>query len=163
MNKDRETILTAYGLFAAMMAASFIPAAWAVMTATILYFIALAYPYYARKRAAAGGLTENHMTYIIRTIWIASLVAVATVAAGVCYVLALYDPSSINECTQNLMNGGMNAEACIADFMNANRSVLYSGGFIAVGPIAFYCLWRLFRGARKALNMLPLQNVNAWL
>jgi len=161
MDRDRKEILTAYGLFAAMMAVSFIPAAWAVVAATILYFIALVYPYQVRKHAAPGSLAENHMTYIIRTIWIASFIAVVTVAAGVFYVLALYDPSSLDACAQNLMNGGMDTEACITDFMGANRNVLYAGGFIAAAPVALYCLWRLFRGLKKSLNTLPMKNVKA--
>lgn len=152
MDKERKTILTAYGLFAAMMAVSFIPSAWAAVTATILYFIALAFPCHARKRAAAGSLTGNHMTYIIRTIWIASFMAVVTVAAGVCYVLALYDPASIDACAQNLMSGSMDTEACIADFMDANGNVLFAGGLIAAAPVAVYCLWRLFRGTNAALR-----------
>lgn len=167
--KERNKIITLYAVLFFSLIGGFVPHVLFAVIAILLFIGGMIAAYSARGKAEPHSLTANHMTYLIRTIWIVSLMVFVTTLAAGFYVLGAYDPTPVNACAERLMNmtdvAAMEqmVRPCMDDFVRVNFQVFMIGLLIAAGPVIPYFLWRLLKGLNRARNGYRLADEKSWL
>ncbi|MCD8497222.1 MAG: hypothetical protein LRZ85_03555 [Alphaproteobacteria bacterium] len=129
-----------------------------------------------RKTAEAESLTENHTTFIIRTIWIATLISVLSLTAGSAYMLPQIDYTAFAPCAESLATKGPEfaqnasfeevyaaAQPCMHLFIDVNLRLLTITALIVALPIIFYLIFRYVRGLSRAAKGYRIANPRSWL
>ncbi len=171
MNKEHKKITHIYAALTVSLLMSFLPMMAAAAMALIMFTGVWIAAYALRKKADHDSLTTNHMTFIIRTMWIASFFATITMTAACIYVLSVYDPSSIGACAQTLMNSGaadmtameLAVKPCMDEFMSTNMTYFINGAVMGAGPVVIYLGYRLSKGLARALKGHRIGNVKSWI
>lgn len=172
-NKEQKAINNIYALLCVSLLMGFIPIMTAALLALLMFTGALIGAYVIRSKADEHSLAANHMTFIIRTIWIASLFALISTAIASAYLLPNYDNSMLMACAdqvvQNLGSGMTDPvlleeklKPCMDDFMQANKSVFIIATIIAATPIVVYMGYRLAKGLSRAVKGHRIGDVKAW-
>jgi uncharacterized membrane protein len=149
----------------------FVPSPAFVIVALILFCIVPPLAGRIRRHANPESLVANHMTYLIRTVWIFTLLALVTVIAATIYVLSVYDPGPLQSCIATITaatQAGQNPdpqmlEPCIGNFALANKTTFAIGGLVAGLPAVLYLVYRLARGISRAQKGYRIDNVKNWL
>lgn len=171
-----KTVVGFYLIFALGLFLSCLPVISAAITALLLVTGVLIAAYVMRGQHAAGGYVDNHMTYIIRTIWIGSLYALLTLALGSFYILAFIDNAPLQPCIDRILNMESNPaavadpvalyagfESCYREFIAVNYKIFVIGGIIAIGPIVFFFFTRCWHGYQRARKSYRVANVKSWV
>lgn len=175
-NPDQKKILNLYAVLAATLLLSLVPHKMAALIVLVFFTGLLIGAYRLRKTAAPESLLENHMTFLIRTIWISGLLGAATTAAAASYMLGDLNYLPLNECAEALASRGAEAlesmgqseimkaaEPCMAEFWDSNKKLLYTGGALSAGPVMLYMIYRLAKGLSRALKAYRVANPKSWL
>lgn len=163
MEAELKTVKKIYAAMAIMLALSLVPSTWAAM-AVMIFFTAILYIASSiRKKSVPDGFAAIHMTYIVRTIWISSLFAAITGALASIYVLANYDPSSIHDCMDNVIDEGFDARTCLDAFIDANYAIFRNGTVMAGVPVGIYFVYRFVRGFAASFKGKTIERPKAWL
>ncbi len=169
-SKEQKTITNIYALFTVSLCMTFLP----MMTAAVLAFLMFTgtwiAAYVLRKKHGEDSLISNHMTYIIRTMWITALFGSITTTIACVYILGVYDPSAINACAQSILGtGGQDMAAmeaavqpCMDEFLATNMAVFMKGTMIAGAPLVIYLGFRLTKGVTRAVKGHRLGNIKSW-
>lgn len=167
--KEQKVILQIYAAMTASLLVSFVPHVAAALPALLFFTGTLVAAYVLRARHGDDSLMANHMSFIIRTIWISTFLAAVTVAGASFYVLMHYDPSPILACADKLM-GMVSIPAmettirpCVDDFVGVNRRIFIDGTLIAAAPVALYFAFRLARGLSRAGKGHRIANIKNWM
>lgn len=172
-NKEQKTINNIYALVCVSLIMGFVPMIEAAVLCLVMFMAAFIAAYIIRKRADAESLTANHMTFIIRTIWIASLFLLGTMSVAIIYLLPNYDPAALHICNERIsalvMEGvtdvvRLEAEIkpCMDNFMADNFRTFMIATAIAAGPIVIYMGYRLARGLSRAIKGHRIGNLKGW-
>jgi uncharacterized membrane protein len=167
---EQRKIMQVYGMLGASLLLGFIPNVIFAIPALILFCCVPPIAGRIRRRADPASLAANHMTYIIRTIWIATLLAAVTTALATVYILSAYDTSPLQSCVDKLINsgnvGGSSASTllmpCMDSFVTVNKNIFLLATLGAAIPFALYLVWRLSRGVSRAQKGYRLANVKSW-
>lgn len=146
---------------------SFVPFAIAQLASISLILAVLIMAYIYRAKDSDDGLLFNHMTYLIRTIWIGStFLGIGVIAAGL-YMYVQGDHTLIQDAANQAANGVMFSEEALiqlsSDYMNANKSVLILGTGVFVGPAILYFIYRIANGYSRAAKGYRIANPKSWL
>ncbi len=172
---EQKKTLTIYGLFIAALLGSFLPSLIFASAAFILFFVVLIAAYIMRGGADEDSLTQNHMTYLIRTIWIGSLIMTVTTLVGSVYLYASVDNAPLMPCLERFVDSStlMQAQSmsglkqlfgsCFDSYIKVNLMVFIIGGIICAGAPVAYFSYRLFTGTKATLNNAKITNVKRWL
>ncbi len=163
-----KLITNIYAVLAVSLIISFLPVAAAAAVAMAMFLGVWIAAYVIRGRAEPNSLTVDHMTFIIRTIWIAGLFALIGMTVATIYLLGVYDPAALFNCT-----GAVSADAdmaaieaavkpCMDEFIAANMPYFLTGTAIAAGPVVIYLAYRLTKGLSRALKGHRIGDVKAW-
>ena len=175
MATAEKTILRVYGAFAATLIFMLIPHIGMCVIAILLMLGTTIAAYSVRRKAEPDSLAADHMTFIIRTIWIGSGLAAITTALASGYMLATADMVPLQSCSnhaaQTMANTGTQDPAaiqalmqpCIDGFVNGNMGVLTNAVIIAAGVPMLYFAYRLAKGLSRARKGHRLGNVKSWL
>ncbi len=174
-NPEVKSIIRIYGAFVASLLMSFVPDPVFAVIAAVFFTGVLAAAYLVRRKAEPESLTENHMTWIIRTIWIVCLFSLATIAAGGVYLWTQVDYSAIQPCAETAgdlvmaRNGNIEArelvaimEPCKRAFLDDNRIALIIATITAAFPLVLYLILRLTKGISRASKGYRLANPKEW-
>jgi uncharacterized membrane protein len=128
-----------------------------------------------RSDATQGSLLENHMTYIIRTIWVGSFLALITLAVAAIYLFKALDNTPLEPCINDLLGfmslGDFSAietletqigDKCLTPYLAKNFTPLVTSAIIGIGPVVIYFLFRFLRGYTRARNGYRLAKPRAW-
>ena len=177
MATAEKTILRVYGAFAATLIFMLIPHVGMCIIAILLMLGTTIAAYAVRRKAEPGSLAADHMTFIIRTIWIGSGLAAITTAMASYYMFMTAELLTLSNC---IISTGENFATrpyseydyfafekdmmrCIQDFTNDNSSVLFVSLLIAEGAPMLYFTYRLAKGLSRARKGHRLGNVKSWL
>lgn len=146
---------------------SFVPLAVAQIASISLIVAVLVMAYLYRARDNEDGLLYNHMTYLIRTIWIGStFLSLGVIAAGI-YMYLQGDHSLIHDAANQIAGGTMLSEQALIgltkDYMSANKNVLILGTGVFVGPAILYFIYRIANGYSRAAKGYRIANPKSWL
>ena len=170
-SKEQKSVLNIYALLCVSLVVSFIPLAQAAALAVIMFTMALIGAYHVRRKSLPESLAINHMTFVIRTIWIMTLFATVTTSVASVYVLMYYDPLPLMDCANRLLSAGVTTDMaaardlimpCMDNFVRTNVHVFALGGLMAATPIVIYAALRLARGLSRALKGHRIGDVKTW-
>jgi uncharacterized membrane protein len=170
-DKEYKHVMQVYGALCAALVMSLIPQVLYATVALLLFTGVMTAAYIVRRQGEKDGLAENHMTFIIRTLWISSLLAAITTALAAAYVLSVYDPGPVNECANQLLNMGLSDYAgmqravapCLDEFLAVNQAPFMIGTALAAGPVMLYFIYRLLKGLARAAKGYRIAHVKNWL
>lgn len=167
-DKEQKIVTNIYAALSVALLMSFVPMMSAAVLATLMFMGVLVASYFIRRKADPASLTADHMTFIIRTIWIASFFALITMGAAIAYVLNVYDPSSVAACANNLAGAIDQAsmmaaiQPCMNEFMAANMRYFINGAIIGAGPVVIYFVYRLAKGLARAVKGHRIGDNKSW-
>ena len=106
-NPERKKTLNIYTLFGVTLLSGLIPHWIGAVAALVLLTFLLSWAYSAKGGFEKDGFGENHMSFIIRTIWIGSFLGILTIIAGTIYMMLyiclLYTSPSPRDRTRSRM------------------------------------------------------------
>lgn len=159
MSKDQKTVLQIYIAYLASIIMSFIPSSPLSTFGTILFVIIFIATYYYRRKSSAGEFTYTHMQFILKTIWISSLILIVGMAAA--YLLANH---TIIYQTYESIKGGLflnedQINGLIMDYFRANIFVF----LLTLSPSLIYLGYRFIKGIIFAKNNQKIENLKSWI
>ena len=151
---------------------SFIPIPVAAVVSFMMFMCVLLAAYAMRRGLSEIDLTHNHMTYLIRTLWISGLVMILGLVASVIYMIGAIDNAPLDACLDNV--SGVTPESsmddmmavfspCMDEYMGANKGVLLISGVLAAVPILAYLIYRFVKGVKYAWHEQPVPTVKKWI
>lgn len=167
MDKEQKNVTQFYGAFAASVICNFIPLAivqifgWSLMLAVLIG----AYIYKARSKL--DSLAYNHMTYIIGTIWIGSLLLFLGMLVATYWVYAQGDHTVIEGLIATVNSGTIVSEAemtsVLHSYMQQNYKLLMTVTLSTVGPAVLYVVYRTACGLSRASKGYRMAKPAGWL
>lgn len=155
-----------YAAFAAVIILQAVPQETIALAGALIFLVMFIGAYVYRGRATEDDLVHNHMTYIIRTTWIAGLFFAIGFAAAVWIVYSMADISMINEMMRNIRAGQLYTEQQIRNVLNqayaVNHKLLMITGAITLGPSVIYLVIRIAKGMARAMKGYRMANPRAW-
>jgi uncharacterized membrane protein len=174
-NPELKPIAHVYGAFVAALLLSFIPDPLFAVVSVLFFAGVLVAAYIIRRKSETDSLTENHMTWVIRTIWIVCLFSFITTAAGGIYLWTQLDYSAMEPCSANMgeyiLSQGENisnkqllalAEPCKDEFFAANMRAFIIAATIAALPLVLYLVLRITKGLSRAIKGYRIANPEEW-
>jgi uncharacterized membrane protein len=172
---NQKKVMRMYSAFGAGLVLSFWPSGIAALISLVLVLGVMTVAYMWRSDAEDGSLMENHMTFIIRTIWIGGFLALVTLVIAAAYLFRMLDNTPLNPCLNDLMNfmssGDMlNIEPlvqsmqdrCMIPYLARNLNTLITGGIIGIAPVVIYFFVRFSRGFGRARGGYRIASPKAW-
>lgn len=175
MASEEKNILRVYGAFAATLVFMLAPHIGMCLVAMLMMLGTLVASYTIRRKSEPQSLAADHMTFIIRTLWIGSGLALITTSLASGYMLATADMVPLQSCSdaaaQRIIETGTTdtmalqamMQPCIDGFINGNMGVLTNAVIIAAGAPMLYFAYRLAKGLSRARKGHRLGNVKSWL
>lgn len=168
-----KKIMMLYGLLVLSMVVSFIPHLAFAYLAMFMFVATLLLAHIFRAEDKEEGLLAHHMTWIIRTIWIASVLALPTIGLAAAYMIPNIDYSHMDHCVQeatalldpeNPDYAAMDdaIQPCMDNFLTHNKMVFAFAMLIGGGPLVLYLLLRLYRGLSAFRTGEKIDNVKRW-
>ncbi|MCB9988384.1 MAG: hypothetical protein H6868_03505 [Rhodospirillales bacterium] len=168
-----KKIMSLYGLFVVTLMASMVPSTGFAVLALFMITALMILAYVFRAEADEDSLLHNHTSFVIRTLWIAALFSVFTIAIASAYMIPQIDYSQMDSCVQqvtaqldpeNVDYGAMNAkmQPCMDSFIASNRMTFLFSMAIAAGPLLLYMLFRLIKGVARARHGHKIGNLKNW-
>ncbi len=172
---DQKKITRIYALFGVSLVLSLVPMISAALVSLSLGMGVLVTAYVLRTGSEEGGLLDNHMTYIIRTLWIGGLVALVSLAAASAYLFQSLDNTPLHSCLDGLLSMAATTIVpdkamldyitngpCWLDYWKTNIKVFVVSGVMAAGPVLLYFLARYARGLGRAMRGYRVAKPKAW-
>lgn len=159
MTKNQWDVLGVYITFILALISNFIPSTMIQAFGGILFFVVLCTAYFIRWKNKTVSFKNNHMTYLIRTFWIGSLI----LGIGMALSLLLADHSIINNTVEGMMNGISFSQEELTIIMRnyAFKNIVVFG--LTLLPSIIYLTYRTVKGMIKAYNNQEILDVKSWL
>lgn len=138
-----------------------VPYTLIAVPAMIAFLVLFTYCYVLRKRQEPDSLAEHHLTYLIRTIWIAGLILAACTLAGYLYVMHYLPKEDLMMLGDELMHT-THIQGPMNEFIRRNEALLIEGALIMAGPTILYIVYRFARGMARAWKGYRLASVKSW-
>ena len=172
---EQKTALRLYGVLGAALLMSLVPSVTAALFSMLLFVGLLIAAYVVRSGTDNGSFSENHMTFIIRTIWIGGFFSLVVMCFAAVYLFLNIDNTPLDPCIQNFLNQGTTnlqsigpAEmmeifrGCYNGYMDANFNLFILTGVLTGGPILIYFSIRFIRGLSRALKNYRVAQPKSW-
>lgn len=171
---DENRILTLYGALALSLILMLVPHWGAAFLSLVIFSAVLAIAYRWRRKAQPHDLMQDHMTFIVRTIWIGLLLTFVTTMAGGIYMVMVMDQRPLETCSMQvaemvLANNmpdigllGQMMQPCLIQFLQVNQQVMMMALLIAAILPLIYFAMRLSRGINRARGGHRIGNVKSW-
>jgi len=167
-SKEHKNITQIYALLTVSILMVFIPLFSAALLSTIMFLCVWIAAYILRSKAEENSLQENHMTYIIRTIWILGLFTFISSGIASAFIIPNMDISGFLSCSSTLPlteDYQLLIDAfipCAESFVETNKTLFIRSTIFAGGPLVIYVGYRLAKGLSRALKGHRIGNVKNW-
>ncbi|PZP56982.1 MAG: hypothetical protein DI586_01825 [Micavibrio aeruginosavorus] len=133
-----------------------------------LILVQLIFAYIARARFPRNeSFEENHMTYIIRSIWIYSSIAAIAMTIMAIILVQRGNMDSIYQLGDVYLNGGEPSEdqmrAAFDNYIADNKNLILEQYLIWLFPVQLYLVWRIFHGGGRAFKSYRVANPKRWI
>lgn len=156
---ERSRVLTLYLVFFGSILLLFVPSIYGALIGLFVCLMTLVGIHSVRSNAEEDSLTQNHMTFLIRTFWRTNLFLLYSAIVSSVYLVLFAEYKNIGNCMVTLPDLFVDAVNYM-NFNNFNKAINYCGVkfekdnslhviitlSIALGPSAFYLIWRYLRG-----------------
>ena len=159
-NKQQNTLASLYAVLFVLTAASLMPYPNVAVLGTILFLFVFIALYVFKAKAEEGDLLHNHTTYLIRSIWISSLLLIL----GIAFFFFAGDHFVMTQMMEDVaQTAAMPTEEDLhllsQQYLQDNISILT----LSFAPGLIYFLYRLCKGAARAVKGYRIQNPKGWL
>jgi uncharacterized membrane protein len=171
--KEEKTVLRVYAALSASIVMTFIPSIAFAIFSLLLFCGVLIAAYILKSKSEDESLLYNHMSYVIKTIWVGSLFATVAVVVGSFYMYNSMDHSPMMPCIDSIISSGaapMSNEylyqlfqPCIDNFMDKNLGLIITIGILCAGPVIVYFVYRLAQGLSRAMKGRRMSNTKNWI
>lgn len=148
----KKTLLTLYALVGAGSIMMLIPYMLLPYAGIACAFVGLMSAYFYRWKQKNNMMMAFHTTYIIRTVWVSSLILTIGVILFGCIIFYNGDMSVINMMMANVENGVVPSEADIASmqhiFVQTNKGLIITTALFVLTPYPLYLVYRTIKGLR---------------
>lgn len=175
MEENHKAVMNLYIGVGVSLLLSLLPTMSSALFSLLFLISVFIGAYYVRGTVERGSLTENHSTYIIRTLWIASFFSLVTTGAASAYMLNQLDYSMFHPCMDELGRQGTAfiesagmmdifhfIKPCVDGFLEENREFFMKSVLIAGGPVFAYAAFRLIKGLGKFNKDEMIENHLGW-
>lgn len=133
-----------------------------------LIIILLIIAYIARAKLPRNeSFEENHLTYIIRSIWVYSSIAAIGMTIMAIILVQKGNMDSIYQLGDVYMGGGEPNEAqmkaAFEAYITDNKNLILEQYLIWLFPVQLYLVWRIFHGGGRAFKSYRIANPKKWL
>lgn len=126
---------------------------------SLLFIVIFIATYVYKSKAPEDSLIHNHMRFIIKSIWVSSLILLVGMIAS--YLLA--DHTIIHQTYNTIMSGTYLTQeqihGLIMDYMKANLFVF----ILTLTPCLIYLLYRLSKGILHARKGYIIPDLKSWM
>lgn len=158
MNKDQKTILQFYTAYIVAIICNIIPSSAVQTFGLILFIVIFIATYVLRGKSAKDSLIYNHMQFMIKSIWISSLILLMGMTAA--YFIA--DHSIIYQTIESAKSGVFLTESqlnsILMDYMRANIFTF----ILTLTPSLIYLVYRFSKGVMYAKDGYVVPNLKNW-
>ena len=155
-----------YAALAAVIILQAVPQDTIALAGALIFLVMFVGAYIYRARAVEDDLVHNHMTYIIRTTWIAGLFFTVGFFAAVWVVYSMADISMIHNMMREIQTGTLYTKEQIEGVLNqayaVNQKLLLITGAVTLGPSVIYLVIRIAKGMARAMKGYRMASPRAW-
>ncbi len=168
MEKNRLAILIFYAILSAVVVLCCMPDTNYMNYGMTLSFVLLIITYIARARWPRNeSFEENHTTFLIRTIWIWSLLFVFGAVGGAIIVNNEGNTDAFTPMFQSIAEGIMPSpdemRPWVEQYKTDNHDLLIRTFLIWLSPAQIYLVWRILKGGERAFKNYRVANPKSWL
>lgn len=164
--KDKKVVMSVYGLMIISLVLQFIPALTVQIFALCLMGIAVLAAYVFRFGIKKDSFRAGHMTYLIGTVWIGSVLLSIGITIASFWFKQTGDHTMTHEMMNMVMQGVEITDSAMTEtffrYMKANAKSLILIGLLTCGPAIGYIVYRLARGFSRALKSMAIDNPKSW-
>ena len=166
--REQKNIINAlYAMIMASTILSFIPVIAAQLGALVLFLMVLIAAYVYKSKDDEDGLLHNHMTYLIRTIWIGSTFLVLAMIVASFWIAGQSDNTALQSIVDQLGAGQMLNEetitAAMKNYISDNQGLLLRVTLATIGPAMIYFVYRIANGFSRAWRGYRIAKPKGWL
>ena len=166
----KNKIIVCYNGVILSLCLSIHPNMWVQVPAQVIFLVIFVLTYMFRSKAEDKSLLDNHMTYLIRTIWIGSLFFCIGFIPGCIWFWEAGEHSLMLDYVADMMGGAyldpLVAQAAYEEmmkqYMAVNKDLLIKIGIITLGPSLAYMLYRMVKGLLRGAKGYRIMNVESW-
>lgn len=166
MMTAQKKITALYSAFALCVMMVCVPLMSVQNWAAILSLLVLISAYILRKKSPADSLEAHHATFVIRSLWIWSLVLILGMAGAGWVVSQNGDMAAITHLVDSVMNGAILSEDEINnafnDYIATNYDLILKTTVMWLAPAQIYGVWRIARGMSRAWKGYRVHNPSSW-
>lgn len=149
----RKKILSVYAMVAAGSIMMLIPVSLIPLAGFSCAMVGFITAYLYRWRAGDNSLMSEHMTFVIRTVWWASLILLVGMGLFASVLMSNGDLSMIHDLVAQAERGLVPTESDIqmmqAAFVQANKRLIAVAAIICLLPYPLYLVVRMVNGVRR--------------
>lgn len=167
MEKNRNSVLAFYAALSAVVIFCSLPNFQLQNIGYTLVTVALLLAYIARAYWPKNeSFEENHMTFVIRTIWVYSLFVFFGILGAGMMIGQNGNTDALNPMLDAMASGVQPAEADLESWMRQyyidNESLILNQSRIWLCPAQIYLVWRILRGGERAFKGYRLARPKSW-
>lgn len=168
MEISRIRILALYFLFAVAVVLGLFPDMTLQNISFLTYSILLVLAYIFRRMRKDDDLESHHCTYLIRSIWIFSFLAVVALFGAGYMVGQQADASALEDILSRMESGAQtpsedDLDAAFKVYYTVNQDLIFNLYRLWMCPALVYAAWRIVRGSVRAFHGYRVSQPRSWV
>ncbi len=167
-NEKQKNIITVLYIFLIVSTVLFFAPSMLAQTLSLaLILVTLTAAYHYKSKDGEEDLLQNHMVYMIGTIWIGgAFLLLGMMAAG--YIVFQYgDHSPVQAGMDSIMTGSDfntdSLQSLMMEYMSTNKVLLIKASLPTIGPAILYFVYRIVNGYSRAAKGYRIAKPKSWL
>ena len=152
-------------IYAAILASfilNFVPDPLIQVIASLVFMAVFIALYVFRRLAEPDGLMDNHMTYLIRSVWIGGLFVIIGTIFGIAYFIGSIGFEEYARLGQLALEK-QSPQDVIDVYMSRYRNEMIVGLITTLGPGTAYLAYRFTKGLARAVKGYRVAKPLSWL
>ena len=161
MRKESSKVQNIYAALIAAFVLNFVPSFLVQVIASLVFMGVFISLYVFRRLAEKESLIDNHMTYLIRSVWIGGLFVILGTIVSAFYFIGSIGFDEYARLGQKAIEQG-DSMAFPDVFHSAYPDEVFISVAITFAPGTIYLAFRLAKGLSRAIKGYRIANPTAW-
>jgi uncharacterized membrane protein len=167
METSRIRILVLYFMFALAVVLGMFPDMTLQNISFLTYSVVLVFAYIFRRGRKEDDFESHHCTYLIRSIWIFSFLAVIAIVGAGYMVGQQADASALDGLLGRIESAGQmpseaDLDAAFKVYYTVNQDLIFQLYRLWMCPALAYGAWRIVRGVSRAAKGYRVAHPKSW-
>lgn len=168
MEKNRTAILGFYAVLSLVVIFTSLPNFSLQNIGYTLITIALIVAYVARARWPRNdSFEENHSTYIIRTIWMYSLIFLIGASIASWLIWQNANTTALDNLSNSILSGAFptleTLDSSAQEYLSDNMDMMLKVTRVWICPSQLYLVWRILQGGGRAFKNYRVAHPKSWI